>query len=279
MKLAAIVISFGYTNEELYNNVKNYLSDVDLMIIWDNTPLERKKISKDFWMDVDSKIKMLGTGNNEGIGYALNKAIEMAERNKCTHLLMMDQDSIWRNFNEYRKKIELTKEKDIALYAPTIADAGSDFVFSCNKSDLYAITSGSVLDLSYVSSIGLFNERFFIDEVDNEYCIRAVLNGYHIKVFGDILLYQHFGTKDGKSFLAKQTANYSPFRTFHQVRNRIWMGRMYFRQLTWRYHARTILLTILKRTVIVLLYERDKNLKLKAILNGLWDGITKSPTK
>ena len=177
MKLAAVVISYDYSNEQIYENVKKYLNDLELMIIWDNTPQERKKITRDFWAGIASNVKLLGTGKNEGIGYALNRAIDCARENTCSHLLMMDQDSIWRNFKDYRNAIEEDKDVRIALYAPTIADAESDFVFWCNKPDLYVITSGSVLNLKYVQEIGLFNEKFFIDEVDNEYCVRIVLKG------------------------------------------------------------------------------------------------------
>lgn len=277
MRLAAVVISFDFSNEALFENVQYYLHNIDLLIIWDNTPHERKKIKKEFWLDKNPKIQVLGTGKNEGIGYALNQAIECAQKERCTHLLMMDQDSIWRDFRNYRNEIELDIDTDVALYAPTIADAESDFVFWCNKPDLYVITSGSVLNLSFVPEIGLFNEKMFIDEVDNEYCIRVVQKGFHIKVYENHFLFQHFGNKEGKSFLARQTANYSPFRTYHQVRNRLWMWKMYPRQLSWRYHARTILVTILKRIAIITLYEKNKKAKLEAIAKGFRDGITKSP--
>lgn len=274
MKLAAVVIVYDYNDGKLYSNVQYYLHNVDLLIIWDNTPFERKKIKKEFWIGKHPNTRLLGTGKNEGIGYALNQAIECALKDDCSHLLMMDQDSIWRNFKDYRNAIEEDKDVRIALYAPTIADAESDFVFWCNKPDLYVITSGSVLNLKYVQEIGLFNEKFFIDEVDNEYCVRIVLKGYHIKVYKNHFLYQHFGYKDGESFLARQTANYSAFRTYHQVRNRLWMWRMYPKRLSWRYHVRTILTTILKRITIIILYEKDKKSKLKAIYNGIRDGIT-----
>lgn len=275
MKLGAVVIVYDYTDKQVYTNVQYYLQYVDFMIIWDNTPQERKKLEKEFWYDKHPKIQILGTGNNEGIGYALNRTVECAQKEGCTHLLMMDQDSIWRNFKDYRNEIESDADEKVALYAPTIADAESDFVFWCNKPDLYVITSGSVLNLSFVPEIGLFNEKMFIDEVDNEYCIRIVQKGFHIKVYENHFLFQHFGNKEGKSFLARQTANYSAFRTYHQVRNRIWMWRMYPKQLNYRYHLRTILMTILKRSIIITVYEKDKWKKLKAIAKGISDGLTK----
>lgn len=277
MRLAAVVICYEFSNEKLYENVRMYLHDVDVMIIWDNTPSNNIKITLDFWSDKHSDIHLLKTGKNEGIGYALNKAAEYARESECTHLLTMDQDSIWRNFSEYRRTVENYNDKDIAIYAPTIADAESDFVFWCNKPDLYAITSGCIFDLEKIHKIGPFNEKFFIDEVDNEYCIRAVQRGYHIKIYENIFLYQHFGSNEGQSFWARQTGNYSAFRTYHQVRNRLWMWRMYPHQLNYRYHLRTLLLTILKRSIVIIAYEKDKKNKLKAICKGIVDGFTKKP--
>ena len=268
MKLAAVVISYDYSDEQLFENVKRYIDDVDLMIIWDNTPQERKKLNDEFWTNQKTKTLFLTTGKNEGIGYALNRAVECAKQYGCTHLLTMDQDSIWRDFAGYRRTVEFDNDVDIAIYAPTIADAESDFVFCCNKSDLYAITSGSILDLGVDEKVGGFNEKFFIDEVDNEYCIRAVKKGFHIKILENCYLYQHFGYKDGQSFLARQTANYSAFRTYFQVRNRLWMWRLYPKQLSWRYHARTLLMTITKRCAIILVYEKDKMNKMKAIMKA-----------
>lgn len=277
LKLGAVVISYDYSDEQLFENVKRYIDDVDLMIIWDNTPQERKKLRNEFWINQKTKTLIQTTGKNEGIGYALNRAVECAKQYECTHLLTMDQDSIWRDFSGYRRTIENDQDKDIAIYAPTIADAESDFVFWCNKPDLYAITSGCIFDLEMMQKIGLFNEKFFIDEVDNEYCIRTVKKGYHVKIYEDCYLYQHFGSKEGQSFWARQTGNYSAFRTYHQVRNRLWMWRMYPHQLNYRYHLRTLLLTILKRSIVIIAYEKDKKNKLKAIWRGIADGVTQKP--
>lgn len=277
MKLAAVVISFGYSNEQLYENVKKYIEYVDLMIIWDNTLLVNKKLTKTFWKSKHPNIVILSTGKNEGIGYALNRSIEFAEKKGYTHLLTMDQDSIWPDFESYKNAVSLDKEIDIAIYAPTIKNQIGDIVIKCNKNDLYAITSGSILDLKKIKIIGLFNEKFFIDEVDNEYCVRVLKKGFHIKVFEDKYLYQQFGDASGSIFFQKLTSHYSPFRTFFQVRNRIWMLRLYMNVLPFKYHAWTILITIIKRSFVILIYEKDKGKKLNAIRKGIIAGICNSP--
>ena len=47
MKLAAVVIAYKYSNIELYENIRHYINDIDLLVIWDNTPLQEKKITSE----------------------------------------------------------------------------------------------------------------------------------------------------------------------------------------------------------------------------------------
>lgn len=277
MKLAAVVVSYNYSNEQLFENVKNYISNVELLIIWDNTPSNKKQLNDSYWVDKRKPVVILSTGKNEGIGYGLNRAIQYAKDSNCTHILTMDQDSVWRDFVGYRATIENDNEENVALYAPTIADADSDFVYRCNKPDLYAITSGSIVNIDIAYRIGLFNEKFFIDEVDNEYCVRAVKNGYHIKVYDNCFLYQQFGEKQKSLFGRNNRGGYSATRTFYQVRNRIWMWKLYPNNLSYKYHLRTILVTILQRLWYILLYEHQKISKIGAILKGITKGLSKSP--
>ena len=275
MKLAAVVIAYKYSNIELYENIRHYINDIDLLVIWDNTPLQEKKITSEYWNRIKPASVVLSTGKNEGIGYAINKSIEYVQNYGCTHIMTMDQDSIWKDLPFYKNQIEACALHEEAIYAPTIVSSTSDFQYTCNKENLYAITSGSIIDLSKYKIIGPFNEKFIIDEVDNEYCIRTVLKGFGIHVFENVYLYQNFGYS-GKGYLSSRTSNYSPFRTYHQVRNRIWMTRLYWRVLNWRYHATTLWIVVLRRSFYIIIVEKNKVRKLSAILKGLIDGLSKS---
>ena len=43
------------------------------------------------------------------------------------------------------------------------------------------MSSGMMIDLSKIKDIGFFKEEFFIDEVDLEFCYRAIKKGYKVK--------------------------------------------------------------------------------------------------
>ena len=67
MKLACVVVLY-HPSEEVENNIRTYLPQVDCILKWDNTP------------------------HNVGIGAALNEGVRMARAQGCTHLMTMDQD-------------------------------------------------------------------------------------------------------------------------------------------------------------------------------------------
>lgn len=272
MKISAVVLSFYYTDEMLYKNVANYINDVDLLIIWDNTPKEDSLITQAYWEQFNTPVFILSNGKNAGIGVALNEAIKYSIGYGCTHIMTMDQDSVWKDFNKYKFAIYSNNIENVALYAPTIANIEETVYYTCNKEDLYAITSGSVISIKFLQYIGLFNEQFFIDEVDNEFCVRVVKKGYHIHIFKDIFLYQQFGPEKSLIGISKYKLNYSAFRTYYQVRNRLWMHRMYPHDLNWRYKTRTYLYSIIRRSILILLFEKNKLNKIRAIVRGMYDG-------
>ena len=93
MKLAAVVVTFYPDINETILFIEKYIEYVDHLIIWENTPVKDYANYKIEIPDHDNKITYMGTGSNEGIGYALNRAIEWSVENNFTHLLTMDQDS------------------------------------------------------------------------------------------------------------------------------------------------------------------------------------------
>lgn len=268
MKLIAVVVTY-YPNQGMSKNILKYIDYVDKLIIWDNT----EQVDQNKYLlklpENDDKIVRLGTGKNEGIAYALNRAFEWAISNGYEYILTMDQDSYWEDFSYYKSAIERKEKNHVAIYAPLIKSGGK--ILRCNNRD-FVITSGSIYNLSLFQLVGLFREDFFIDEVDNEYCIRVAIKGYRILILDDCYLSQVFGSPQNKSFLDRYTGFYSPMRTYYQIRNRMWVWREYSRMLSYRYLLRTLLYQVLRRSLIIIIYEHNKRSKLYAIVKGLWHG-------
>lgn len=276
MKICAVIIAYNPDFKDLISNIYLFIDDIEHIIIWDNTPNSslRTQLNAKF---TSKQTTYLSTGKNEGIAYALNKSFDWAIKNGYDHILTMDQDSKWENFKKFRIAIEaLIGNTNIAIFAPMIKS--NNTILRCNRSE-FVITSGSIYNLEAYSKLGLFRESFFIDEVDNEYCIRANINGYRIKIINDCYLIQQFGETTKRNFLDKYTANYSPMRTYHQIRNRIWVWKEYHQSLSYRYILRTILYQIIRRSFIIMFNEDSKFSKFKSIYSGIKDGIIKNGGK
>src|SRR5450759_761467 len=178
-KLSAVVITYYPIIDNLVKNIKRYIDFVDKLIIWENTPIYDRDKYRILINGYKDKIVFLGTKQNEGIAYALNRSVEWSIENKFTHILTMDQDSYWDNFEFYKQKIlKFFNVSEIGIFAPVIYENQKrSFPELTYVKD--AITSGSVYDLDMIKEIGLFREDFFIDAVDLEYCYWAKQNGYN----------------------------------------------------------------------------------------------------
>lgn len=269
MKFIASVITFNPTEFTL-ESVKSYIDHVEKLVIWDNTPVKSNDIIMKLKSKYPSKIKIMGEYENLGISYALNRIFKYAIAEGYNYVLTMDQDSLWENFESYISSCNLDLNDNIAIYAPVVKVG--DNTIRCNKTD-FVITSGSLYNLDVFKKTGMFREEYFIDEVDNEYCVRARLMGFDIQIIDDAFLVQIFGSPSQKSWADKYTAHYSSFRTYYQIRNRTWMWRQYHKHLSYRYFLRTLLFLTLRRIVIILIAEKDKIEKLEAILKGWHHGL------
>lgn len=271
MKLLAIIITYYPNCRETINNILQFVESVDKLIIWENTPLidrGKYKISIEGYLD---KIIYEGTKINEGIAYPLNWAIKYGLSHGYTHLLTMDQDSQWIDFNMFKNNIELIQSDTIIAYTPFISCINNEFVNEPYTIIKECITSGTVYKLDLCKRNGYFREDYFIDAVDLEYCIRSNLNGFQTVLLPSGKLSHKLGYPL-LIFNRWTTSNYSPFRTYHIVRNYIWMWKEYPNQFNKQdYLYRETIIRMLK----IILGEKYKLQKILSILKGVYHGFTR----
>ena len=108
--------------------------------------------------------------------------------------------------------------------------------------------------------------------IDCEYCWRAARKGVRTVCFKNILLQHDLGYQKKKHrLLGKEVFpnEYPPARTYYNVRNGMVLHRLYPESLNLKAHLRYHLY---KRIVFVLLYEKQKIAKWKALWDGYRDG-------
>ena len=186
---AGIVLYEPKDVERLKKCLGTVLSQTDKLYIFDNS-------CKDHSAMLDRDIAYISEHQNKGIGYALNRLAEAAERDGYEWLITMDQDSLLpdKTVSSYLKYIG---RKDIALICPQVIDKRRSYMkikTSPQKEYVaFCITSACCTRLSAWTQAGKFDEWLFIDLVDNDFCKRITACGYRILRLNDIVLDQQFG--------------------------------------------------------------------------------------
>lgn len=248
-------------------NIGAYISGLSYLLVWDNTPAQdadsglRRQIETAF----GHKIVFVSAGKNNGISLVLNRAVCMANEKGCSHLLTMDQDSYWENFGFYIDAIERLNCE--AIFCPNYN------TISCTADTRidYGMQSGSVYPLRLFDEIGCFKENYFIDAIDTEFCIRAQQYGIPTVRVGNALLQHSLGNPIKRFGFV--SSNYSPFRTYHIVRNHVSMWREYGNKLPYELRKMILMIYIVVRGVKILAFEREKWPKLRAIGRGVVHGL------
>lgn len=271
MKIFGTVILY-YPNSGIMRNIEAYISHIAYLLVWDNTPAQdadpdlRRQLEARF----GEKIIFVTTGKNEGLSLALNESIRMAKEKGCSHLLTMDQDSYWENFGFY---VGAIAELEDAIFCPNYRCPGFDMPFCATNTRIdYSMQSGSIYPLRVFDEIGIFKKHYFIDAIDTEFCLRAKCYGIPTIRVGNAILQHHLGNTIRRFGI--RSSNYSPFRTYHIVRNHVAMWREYGNKTPRELRKTTCLIYIILRAVKILFLESGKWAKLKAIVRGVVHGLT-----
>jgi rhamnosyltransferase len=233
---------------------------------------------------------------NVGVAAAHNTGIDWARQHGFSHVLLMDQDSIpmpGMVKNLITSMIELTgRGSRVAAAGPRRIDARTGqeapfvrFGFIGNKHSYCAasagpagiatdflITSGTLIPLAVIDDIGRMDESLFIDNVDMDWCFRAVWGGYQLYGICNALMTHRLGDEIlSLWFLGRRKyVRHSPVRLYYMMRNRLLLyarpytpGKWIFRDI-FRLAGKLVLFS-------VLLPPRFENGRM--MFKGLWHGL------
>jgi len=273
MKICAILITYFPSVSDTICNIKQYLSFVDCLIIWENTPINQRDKYKVVISEFADKIVYMSTEKNEGISYPINKCVEWAKQQNFSHVLTMDQDSFWENFEEFKGVIKMTEKQGLkSVFTPNINKYYSQGQKTIETGSF--ITSGTLFPMYVLSEIGKLNEALFVDGVDLDYSLRVIKRGTRINVITFAHLHQKFGYPIKSKIFGFTTSNYSAERTHNIVKNHILIYRNYNKLLTNEQRKMIINGYILSRIFKILILENDKYKKIKATFVGAYKGLT-----
>lgn len=194
-------------------------------------------------------------GENLGIARAQNEGIQAARQNGADYVILFDQDSEPAHdmvnvllFAAVKLQADGLKLAAVGpRYTAINQEDRSPFIKvskfqvkrqSCasSKSIVEAdclISSGSLIPVANLDTIGLMNDKLFIDYVDIEWGLRAKSKGF--KSFGVCgALMEHDLGDAPITVLGRKFACRSPLRHYYTFRNAIWLYRQPWLSFEWK---------------------------------------------
>jgi rhamnosyltransferase len=180
-------------------------------------------------LERDPNVTVERLSANRGLGYALNRGVQRAKEMGFRWVLTMDQDSVADPALIQAYKAAIQRNPNGICFAPRIGvsnqpqEGGDELVG-------YAITSGNLVAIGAFDQIGLYDEGFFIDCIDFDFCLRLRRAGYTIlRVENATMRHQLGEPLDIPDFAKRYYARHSPTRRYYMYRNFMYMVERYVR--------------------------------------------------
>lgn len=228
--LYGVVILYN-PNRDIIRNIKTYLPYLKKLYVMDNSKIINKECINEICA-LSNKVEYKFFNCNMGIAYPINIVIKNLKDNDW--LLTMDQDSYFHE-NSFQEYIKVISELGDNVYgiSPKIIykDIKIDNIYGDElKKISKCIQSGAIFSVKIGKLVNGFNENFFIDAVDTEYCYKCDRKGYVlyqnkkgilIHKLGDCI--DNFRTK----LLPFKLRQHNALRRYYIVRNNLYLKDYY----------------------------------------------------
>jgi rhamnosyltransferase len=272
----AVVISFN-DGESLYRNIVRLKNQTINIIVVDNgSNLDTKEILST--IEMQELASVIRLERNYGIGFALNRGVKTAIDLGAEWVITLDQDStpaddMIGNMLKFAKEND-NKELNISIMTPKVLYQKNNL--NVNSAYKYitietAITSGNMVHRDVFSKIGLYDESFFIDSVDFDFCLRARLAGYSIFSISSAVLSHSLGKLKQCSFMRIKfnIHTHGPIRRYYIMRNHLYLQERFFHDFPLLILKKNFFIIILLIQILIL--ETDKAENIRMILRGIND--------
>jgi rhamnosyltransferase len=257
--VSAVLVTYNPNQAGLYASVQAVADQVSELFIVDNASVN---FSPD-WVDKlkgksVARLHLLPQSDNLGIGAAHNIGIRQARTRGSAFVLLLDQDSqvepgmVARLRSTYTELAE--KGVLVAALGPQFRDSDNGTLsrfkkvgvlgfthLDCNSASPVVeadvlVSSGSLLPLTAIETVGLMDEGLFIDHVDTEWCFRAKAKGFRIFGVCDAVMTHALGEQRKEIwFLRKRTVYFHyPFRYYYMFRNSMLLYRRSYMPWGWK---------------------------------------------
>jgi rhamnosyltransferase len=246
---------------------------VEVLVV-DNTPGGAELLTG----DLPDRVRVLRPDGNLGLAGALNLGLREVSP-ESDAVLLLDQDSVLPEDLVARLAAHLA-DPTVGAAAPAPWDAERESYIDPRTAlrrevaDRDAvITSGMVVRRSLLDELGGFRADFFVDCVDQDFCLRLRRTGMRIVQDKTIKLPHSLGEVEEHRFLTGhvRVTNHPRWRLYWVIRNGVVLVKENLRRSpVW---SLTSILIMIRWALLTAIYEKPRGPRLRAMRHGLRDGL------
>lgn len=229
------IVSYNPELERLRENVAAIVPQVDRLLIFDNGSENADEIEGAF----GSIAEIIRSPKNLGMAKALNRLCAVADRGGATDIVLLDQDSV-ASCDLVASELKHRGE-GVGLVCPLVLDRNRrerDFDNTLVIDIKRAITSGSMVNIAAWNSVGGYDDRLFVDWVDNEFCDNLRVHGYRLlRTYGSSILHELGHQEYAWSAPGRDSGKFRAHKDYYRQNYPVWR---------WRDRARSQTITIRK---------------------------------
>ena len=275
--VVACIVTYN-PSPEVRLTLCSVLSQVSAVFVIDNSSEAESQVAL-ARLCTDVGAILLVNSENAGVAAAFNQAARIAIGQGYDWMLLMDQDSVAPmelvlRLMSCAERWQGTRPPAV-LCPRSIRNDQSGEKAAIPDVDIAVKTcmnAGSIVRLSAWKSVGGYDEGFFVDYVDHDFCFKCRQHGWNVVQASGAVMIHSPGNPTGHRFLWRRriTSNHSALRRYYIARNRILFYRRYWRfDTSWVFHDAC---HAVKEALAVLLFESGRREKLNAICAGVVDG-------
>lgn len=270
-KVCAGIVLYNPDLERLLLVVESIINQVEKLYLVDNASENIANIKE--LMTSFPHLLLIENNKNMGIARALNQICQKGYDDNYRWVVTLDQDTICPE--NLVCQLSRFKNDDIGIVCPAVSYEGLDVHSEMDEDEteyVYAcMTSSSLTNIRGWKEVGGFKESYFIDFVDNEFCMKLSLKGYKIlRTYACEIQHQLGCTREirilGRRY---RGTSHSLIRCYYMMRNNVLFICEYSSHLN-------ILKECLKLIYVAwgeFFYSSNKCKTLKYLLYGIKDGI------
>ncbi len=285
----AVIVTFNPDADTLSRQINALLNQVHKVWVVDNASVEPPELQA-----YGCQVRQINFPENRGVGSALNAGLTQALAYGAGYALLMDQDSVpATDMVSQLREIAVMAEntgKKLAAVGPSYGDdvqlTQNGFVrlgwlgyvrTPCNGREAcvevdFLISSGSLIALKALQTVGLMDESLFIDHVDTEWCFRAKAKGYQLFGACSARMVHALGNERRRFWFGRwRTVSFhAPFRYYYICRNSLLLQQKSY--LPWRWRIAECL-RLLRVLYFYALFSEHRICCVKMMMRGLRDGL------